>query len=103
MNSDQHIELAAGVLVVNDRNEVLLVKRRDDAHVAQGQWTRPIGKVNFGETGVQAAVRETEEETGVIVEILSPIPHEIWESINVDEGRLCVVREYFGKYVSGEA
>ena len=103
MSAEPHIDFAAGVLVLNDRDEVLLIKRRQDAHVAPGLWTRPIGKVKFGETSVQAAVRETLEETDVIVEIPSAAPHDVWESIHLNEGRHCVVREHLGRYVSGEA
>lgn len=55
---------AAGVLAVNDRGEVLLQRRRDT-----GQWALPMGKQEIGETISQCAVRETEEETGVLVEI----------------------------------
>lgn len=55
---------AAGVLAVNDRGEVLLQRRRDT-----GQWALPMGKQELGETISQCAIRETEEETGVLVEI----------------------------------
>lgn len=55
---------AAGVLAVNDRGDVLLQRRRDT-----GQWALPMGKQEIGETISQCAIRETEEETGVLVEI----------------------------------
>ena len=103
MSSEKRIELAAGVLVLNERREVLLIKRRADAPVSAGLWTRPIGKVEFGETGIAAAIRETLEETDVVVAIPNSIPHNVWESIDVERGRHCVVREYVGRYVSGEA
>ena len=41
---------------------LLLVRRRDS-----GTWELPGGRVDVGESGVQAAVRETLEETGVRV------------------------------------
>jgi 8-oxo-dGTP diphosphatase len=55
--------VAAAVIVTGGR--VLLVRRR----VAEGAllWTFPSGKVEPGETGEQAAVRETREETGLEV------------------------------------
>ncbi|HEY8527544.1 MAG TPA: NUDIX domain-containing protein [Acidimicrobiales bacterium] len=55
---------ASGVLAVNDRGEVLLQRRRDT-----GQWAIPMGKQELGETVAECAVRETEEETGVRVEV----------------------------------
>jgi 8-oxo-dGTP pyrophosphatase MutT (NUDIX family) len=55
---------AAGVLVVNERGEILLQRRRDT-----GQWALPMGKQEIGESITQCAVRECAEETGVEVEI----------------------------------
>lgn len=55
---------ACGVLAVNDRGEVLLQRRRDT-----GQWALPMGKQELGETVTECAIRETEEETGVLVEV----------------------------------
>jgi ADP-ribose pyrophosphatase YjhB (NUDIX family) len=55
---------ACGVLAVNDAGEILLQRRRDT-----GQWALPMGKQEIGETVTECAVRETEEETGVRVEV----------------------------------
>ena len=55
---------ACGVLAVDDHDRVLLQRRRDT-----GQWAIPMGKQELGETPAQCAVRETEEETGVLVEV----------------------------------
>jgi ADP-ribose pyrophosphatase YjhB (NUDIX family) len=51
-------------VVVMDEEKVLLTKR-DDFHV----WCLPSGGVEDGETVVDAAVRETIEETGLEVKI----------------------------------
>ncbi|MEV0149150.1 MULTISPECIES: NUDIX hydrolase [unclassified Nonomuraea] len=55
--------IAAAIIVRDER--VLLVCRRE----VEGdlRWTFPSGKVEPGETGKQAAVRETREETGLEV------------------------------------
>lgn len=55
--------VAAAVIV--DRGRLLLVRRR----VAEGSlsWQLPAGAVEPGESGEQAAVRETLEETGLTV------------------------------------
>lgn len=55
---------ACGVLAVNDVGEILLQRRRDT-----GQWALPMGKQEIGETVTECAIRETEEETGVRVEV----------------------------------
>jgi 8-oxo-dGTP pyrophosphatase MutT (NUDIX family) len=55
---------AAGILAVDGQGRVLLQRRRDT-----GQWAIPMGKQEVGETVTQCAVRETEEETGVRVEV----------------------------------
>ena len=55
--------IAAAIIVANE--QVLLVCRRE----AEGSllWTFPSGKVEPGESGEQAAVRETREEVGLDV------------------------------------
>ena len=52
---------ACGVLAVDDQGRVLLQRRRDT-----GQWAIPMGKQELGETPGQCAIRETQEETGVL-------------------------------------
>ncbi len=52
------IILAAGGLVLNNKEEILFIFRR-------GKWDLPKGKLDDGETLEQCAVREVEEETGL--------------------------------------
>ncbi|WP_256220765.1 NUDIX hydrolase [Streptomyces sp. CC53] len=63
MAGETEVAVAAAV-VVQDRR-VLLVRRR----VAEGalSWQLPAGKIELGETPEEAAVRETHEETGLLV------------------------------------
>ncbi len=49
---------AAGGLVANEQNEILLIFRR-------GKWDLPKGKLDKGETLEACALREVEEETGL--------------------------------------
>ncbi|MFT3935386.1 MAG: NUDIX hydrolase [Chitinophagaceae bacterium] len=49
---------AAGGLVTNKNNEILMIFRR-------GKWDLPKGKLDPGETLEECAVREVEEETGI--------------------------------------
>jgi 8-oxo-dGTP diphosphatase len=54
----------AAAVIIND-GHVLLVRRR----VKEGElsWQFPAGQVEPGETGERAAIRETQEETGLTV------------------------------------
>ncbi len=57
---------AAGGLVFNDRNHLLMIFRH-------GKWDLPKGKLDEGESAEAAAVREVCEETGVCsLRIVSP-------------------------------
>lgn len=59
----KHI-VSAATIVLNEQNEILLLKgpRRG--------WEMPGGQVEEGESIKEAAVRETKEETGIDVEII---------------------------------
>lgn len=58
---------AAGGLVKNEAGEVLFIKRN-------GKWDLPKGRVERKEDIALAAIRETEEETGVAgLEIVKPL------------------------------
>ncbi|MFC3801463.1 NUDIX hydrolase [Cohnella sp. GCM10012308] len=63
MNPPKHIVSAASI-VINDKNELLLIKgpRRG--------WEMPGGQVEVGESLSQAAIRETKEESGIDIEII---------------------------------
>ena len=50
---------AAGGLVVNQRGEILLIHRR-------AKWDLPKGKIDPGESPEVCAVREVQEETGLL-------------------------------------
>lgn len=55
---------AASAVVIDDQDRVLLGHRTDSP-----RWTIPGGAMEPGETIGDCAVRETREETGIIIEI----------------------------------
>lgn len=70
MSQDKKIGVGCGVMILSGR-KVLLGKRHEDSNKAdselhgEGTWTMPGGKICFGETFEEAAIREIEEETGI--------------------------------------
>lgn len=65
----------AGVVIMNNRNEVLLQKRSENKAVNPGKWEICGGKLNVGENFINAAIRETSEEIGILLnkEKLKPL------------------------------
>jgi len=55
---------SANVVVVNEAGHILLIRRTDNDN-----WALPGGAMDLGESLVDAACRETEEETGVHVQV----------------------------------
>jgi len=55
---------SVNAVVVNDAGEILLIRRSDNDN-----WALPGGAIDLGESVVQAAIRETKEETGIDCEI----------------------------------
>jgi ADP-ribose pyrophosphatase YjhB (NUDIX family) len=55
---------SANVVVTNEHDEVLMIRRTDN-----GNWALPGGGMDPGETLTDTAVREVEEETGIRCEV----------------------------------
>ena len=67
---------AAGGVVQNERGELLMIELR-------GRWDLPKGHIEVGEEASAAALREVEEETGVVAELLDSEPlMETWHAYN---------------------
>lgn len=58
------IKPAAAVAIINDRQELLMLHRKDNK-----KWTMPGGTMEFGESMTDCALREVKEESGLNVEI----------------------------------
>ncbi|MBR1385222.1 MAG: NUDIX domain-containing protein [Bacilli bacterium] len=74
-----HINGGCGVIVLNDKNQILLGLRNSDEEKAdselheEGTWTMPGGNIEYGETFEEAGRREAFEETGITVKDLEVI------------------------------
>ena len=54
-----------GVVIINDENEILLQKRSRYKRANPSKWGICGGKVDLGETPLDAGIRETFEEIGI--------------------------------------
>ena len=76
---DKKIGVGVGVMIQNEKGEILLgLRNPDKIKVAgeldgQGTWTMPGGKVDFHETLIDAAIREIKEETNLVAKNLELI------------------------------
>ena len=59
------LQCAASVIIINERNEILLGKRTDNL-----KWGYAGGSIELGETIEECALRELKEETGLIADEL---------------------------------
>ncbi len=97
-----YIGVGCGCLILNDKNEVLLVKRSLTCKTDRGMWSRPGGGVEFGETFEQAVVREMKEELGIEVEVLRYLDYT--NDIKQEDGitKHWVTLGFLGRIKSGE-
>lgn len=76
LKQDFVIVEAAGGVVQNGRDELLMIELR-------GRWDLPKGHIEAGEEANIAALREVEEETGVVAELVDKEPlMETWHAYN---------------------
>lgn len=57
---------SAGGIVV--KNKAILMLRKKN-----GDWVLPKGRIEIGETSIEAAIREVEEETGIFAKIIKQV------------------------------
>ena len=94
-------ELAVSAAIFRD-GKVLLVRRAGPP--AKGLWTLPGGRVEVGETLVDAVRREVLEETGLTIDVIglagyreSILPHAVG-----DRGRHFVILPFAARWIAGD-
>jgi 8-oxo-dGTP diphosphatase len=89
-------ELSVGAVAVRD-GAILLIQRGQPPSL--GLWSLPGGRVEWGETMVEALRREMEEETGLQAEVgrLAGVVERIYP----EEGFHYIILDYFVTIVSG--
>ncbi len=89
---------SVNVVVTDDAGRILLIRRTDN-----GNWAVPGGAIDLGESMIDAAVRETREETGIDCEITGLVgiftdPRHVIQYTSNDE-----VRQEFSIVLTGRA
>lgn len=64
MSNSQTLKLVAGCILQKDGKYLLVQEKLPKAY---GKWNLPAGHVDPGESAIDAAVREVQEETGLAV------------------------------------
>lgn len=91
--SSQKVEVVAGCVIRRDGKFLLVQEKKPDVY---GKWNIPAGRVDEGETLEQGAIRETKEESGFDVEIISKLG--VWQ----DTASSSVRHAYYAKIIGGE-
>lgn len=65
-----YIGVWTGALIINDNNQVLLIKRSEKAKNEAWYWSQPWWSVEYWETFIDATIREVKEELDVDIKIL---------------------------------
>lgn len=86
-------KVAVGVLIGDDQGRVLLMQRAH--HPRKDLWSYPAGFVDAGEKVEDAAIRETQEEVGVTVELDGLL------GIHSETGNRVILVVYRGHIVEG--
>ncbi len=76
---------------VKKENKILMVQENKVGK--KGKWNMPAGKLDNNESVIEAAIRETKEETCCDIELVKPLMVE-----DYGEG---ICHWYLGKYISG--
>jgi mutator protein MutT len=77
-----YIGLGVGAIIINNRDEILLMKRSKNTKLHKttaNLWSTPGGVVEFGEKIEDAIIREVKEELGVEIDIKKIIGN--WDQI----------------------
>lgn len=81
---------AAGGIVKNEKNEILMIHRL-------GFWDLPKGKIEKGESREEAAVREVQEETGIQNIDLQALIHTTYHTYESKKGKKILKVSYWYK------
>lgn len=95
-----YIGVGCGALIINDKNETLLIKRGAKSKNQVGFWSKPGGAVEFGENVEDAVKREIMEELGIEIELVKFLG--FTNHIIKEENQHWATFDFLAKIVRGE-
>ena len=95
-----YIGVGCGAFIINEKSEVLLMRRGPESKNRIGHWSVPGGALEYGETFRQAIKREIKEELDVDIEILDLLC--LVDDILSVENQHWVTPQFLVRIVSGE-
>lgn len=99
MNSNQTAKVGASNIFVNEKGELLLMKRSDNCVTFPGYWGLVGGFIDPGETPEEGAIREAKEEIGVEIQVIKFVgryyntPHPHYKN--------CIALPHYAQIISG--
>jgi len=94
-----YIGVGGGALIFNAKKEILLMKRFGKVRNNVGWWSKPGGRVEYGETAIRMVKREIKEETNINIDVWGQLPHT--DHIIKKEGQHWVAINFIANYKSG--
>ena len=100
----EHILVAVGAVVEDDKDRILLVKHtKERGGYWQGKWICPGGKLEFGEDIEEGIKREVKEETNLEVELVTPLlPFDRIVKLDGETSLHVIYIDYVAKLLGGE-
>jgi mutator protein MutT len=95
-----YIGIGCGALIVNDKDEALLMKRGPKSKNEAGYWSKPGGSVEFGEKVEDAVKREIREELGIEIELVRFL--DFTDHIIGSENQHWIAFNFLAKIINGE-
>lgn len=93
------IGVSQKVIVLNDGGKILAIRRSKTAPLRPLHWDLPGGDLDFGEDPIQGIIRETKEETGLVIE--NPEPFDVEAHVSPG-GEFWVTIAYKTHYSAGD-
>ena len=88
LKNNQKTTRIGSAVLITEGDKILLGRRNKEPNF--GKWILPGGKIEFGETHIQAAIREAKEELGLEIEVIRLAGHRLYYIIKPDEHRIIV-------------
>lgn len=100
----QHILVAVGAVIEDDKGRILLVKHKQErGGYWQGKWICPGGELEVGEEIKEGIKREVKEETNLEVELVTPlVPFDRIVKADGKTSLHVIYIDYVARLVSGE-